>query len=905
MGNTKKNIKHKHKQQKHGNGNGNGNSNGHGNGNGNGHGNGNGNGNGKVNYHKSTFKYKRETLFRKHNLKKTKNTRKPRTLDILKNKQFPRYRTLKGGYNVYTRWKVNRKFRKLIRDLAKEEVKMNKIIGSYEFNFSSFKTLAEKQKDTITNYILNRRKEIIISMAGNKDIPQFTKQREQEMSRTQTQNLLRQIGLKNKDINKAFPKFEKNFKKFKKDTERFMKLVSKFNENPDITKYINDMNQIKTDYNIIKPIIDGGKQITKDNKSILQKFKRYETDINDVSGFTKDNIEKQNQQVNKIDEFLNNAKHYYDEFKNLNTKKQIADQYILIWEDKYIKLYKLVTEISDILESTKLQIESIVEFAKILDSLTKTIFNSISNTQYKSYDSINIFLTYISITILKFINASFSMITNLKNDIKNEKVARDMYIDTNKIEIAFNDIFDNLNKYQEVFSSMIGSSTMPGGGMSGGSGRKKKTNNSNNSIEDGSKSGSDSSSENNDDENETPKKFDITQTKTNLLNRLFVIGNEFNKYLEHCKNNKIEPIYTENNLRELINKDSLYDPSDGKSLGDLKTALANVILLKKLPSNPPPLIQTNLQSVTGSQPQQLPSTHQTPKQSSIQKSSAPQLVINPNLHILFNEIQNSINSQSQTQPQSNIYSDKLKQIQNNINKIIKILQAIKKSDFKLLSIKLQELSMILISLTAIEPKIIDVNIETPKPLYREKHYSLILDPIAQLTYSPLEGSAILDSLIKDTKAEQKFNTGALLKEENDKLINFFALNTDNRSLNIATFILTKDNDKIIDKLKYNYKIFEKFIEELYEKLSKSQNNIYKLKYIYENFITYFGGANSQQAPYNTLLSNKMQLIDAEIKTKNYRTQQRNYGQPKPYYNSQQYGQNPSQKHKNKKYKKKR
>ena len=109
-------------------------------------------------------------------------------------------------------------------------------------------------------------------------------------------------------------------------------------------------------------------------------------------------------------------------------------------------------------------------------------------------------------------------------------------------------------------------------------------------------------------------------------------------------------------------------------------------------------------------------------------------------------------------PDNQKYENNIKIITNNTDKINDQINKIiePKSEFMLLTERVQELSNLLFKLSQIEPKVINVQLDKPKPLALQ--YSWILKPV-QLNKSEfhgLKGTETLDKLIKEDKAMNKF-----------------------------------------------------------------------------------------------------------------------------------------------------
>jgi gas vesicle protein len=142
--------------------------------------------------------------------------------------RFLEMKARKKAFNIATEFSLlNASYARV-----EEEKVIKSVIGSYKTKLDTFKGLAEKKKVDTTNYILNRRQNIIIDVSKktDTDIREHMSGFKAELNEYKEKQLLNNIKAIDKKISTEIPKFNKFFKKFKRDTESFKKLVNKLSE---------------------------------------------------------------------------------------------------------------------------------------------------------------------------------------------------------------------------------------------------------------------------------------------------------------------------------------------------------------------------------------------------------------------------------------------------------------------------------------------------------------------------------------------------------------------------------------------------------------------------------------------------------------------------------------------------
>ena len=134
------------------------------------------------------------------------------------------------------------------------------------------------------------------------------------------------------------------------------------------------------------------------------------------------------------------------------------------------------------------------------------------------------------------------------------------------------------------------------------------------------------------------------------------------------------------------------------------------------------------------------------------------------------------------QNKENKYDNNIKIISENSNKISDIISSLidPKSDFMMLTEKVQELSQVLFKLSKIEPKVINVELDKIKPI--AKQYSWILKPVElnKTEFHSLAGTETLDKLVKEDKAASEFYKKSTSVPDTD-IDNFIVLLASNPS----------------------------------------------------------------------------------------------------------------------------
>ena len=100
-----------------------------------------------------------------HNKEIKKNKTRKYNLSNQNEKNYFNIKTQKGGEFSFKHFIKMNKFNKLIKKLQKEEINIKKELGSYKANAKIFKNLAENKRDKTTNYVLNKRQQIILDFA--------------------------------------------------------------------------------------------------------------------------------------------------------------------------------------------------------------------------------------------------------------------------------------------------------------------------------------------------------------------------------------------------------------------------------------------------------------------------------------------------------------------------------------------------------------------------------------------------------------------------------------------------------------------------------------------------------------------------------------------------------------------
>ena len=172
-----------------------------------------------------------------------------------------------------------------------------------------------------------------------------------------------------------------------------------------------------------------------------------------------------------------------------------------------------------------------------------------------------------------------------------------------------------------------------------------------------------------------------------------------------------------------------------------------------------------------------------------------------------------------------IYDNNIKIIEDNtkkINDIIsKIIEKNPKSEFMLLTERVQELSQLLLKLSQIEPKVIDVKLDQPKPLALQ--YSWILKPVEinKSEFHALSGTDTLDSLFKENQKTIEYSKDKT--SVSDTQINSLI----NKLIGSPQILSFEEKTLIQNSLNNNYDSFINKAKQITSGLQNNLCNIYK------------------------------------------------------------------------------
>ena len=312
------------------------------------------------------------------NIKNAKNTKtfikKHNSSKILKlNALINKKKTQKGGFlDSLKHWINMKRFNKVIQDLQKEEINVNKYLGSYKASMNDYKTLAEGMRDNTTNYILNRRQQKIIefSKPDDADINSITKNNKDytkalanfhdtEMSNFKKNKLEIDIKQSQKSIKNKLPEFRKYKSNFEKNTKNFRDIISKISSG-DLAKFQANVKLLKKEYDEIAP--QKSSTLTSKHKSALKNFIAHKADFEKVIKIDDTYIQKQQSLVHEINTLLQQSEYFIEQMEILDDKKEGIDDKLDSWENIYTKIYELLKKIISIIKNTKKKIIEIINF---------------------------------------------------------------------------------------------------------------------------------------------------------------------------------------------------------------------------------------------------------------------------------------------------------------------------------------------------------------------------------------------------------------------------------------------------------------------------------------------------------------------------------------------------------------
>ena len=427
----------------------------------------------RTNLKHKTYKYKK---YHKTQIRSNSNGNNNHNHNSNHNK----FKTQKAGFfNILKHWKNMYKFNRLVKNLQKEEIDIKKVIGSYKVNANDFKNLAENKRDRTTEYILNKRQQIIIDFSkpkgvdmnstshNNKDYIKVLRQFHDSDLITSKESAL-ELGIDEADkkVIKRIPEFIKDKKKLENKTKNFRKLIEKLSSG-ELGKFQAKIKLMKKEYDEI--VVQPKDSLKSMHKTVLKNYGSHKADFEKVNKIDETYIQQQQALVHEILDLLAQSELYIEQIEKLDKKKTDKETDLVKWVKIYTRIYELIQKILKNIIDTKKQLESIkekeVEIDMAVHPLAQTSTNlNLKNSSARLKDAQRIFDN-----VIKYLDASAVNINQVLDMLLNEKMASEIYLDSSKIATAFYGMLTILKNYKIIFTP--GTITMIGGsGSYGGSG---------------------------------------------------------------------------------------------------------------------------------------------------------------------------------------------------------------------------------------------------------------------------------------------------------------------------------------------------------------------------------------------------------------------------------------------------
>ena len=398
---------------------------------------------------------KKQSHIKKTHIKKTKKT-------VNNNNNLYKYNTeYQNGGNIFTHWLNMIKFRKLVKDLQKEEKEISKYIDSYKINAKNFKDIAEDKSNKSTEYVLNKRQLIIINFSKPKDtdisyvttnnkdfLKTVINYHDIEMIENKEKKLEIEMIEAEKSINKNLPDFIKDKKQLDKQSKKFRELVAKISSGS-LGKFQAKVKLMKKEYDEIAPREKG--TLKSIHKKALKKYLSHKADYETVVKIDDSYIQKQQDLVHEITDLLEQSEFYIEQMQLLDKKREDVDINIVKWEKIYTRIYELINKILLSIKNTKKIVEEIKKFETQIDIAIHPIAQTTTdiNIKQSSKQIKNSRQDFES--IIKYLDASAANINQVLEMLLNEKMASELYLDVTKIATAFESAENLVKKNLNLF----------------------------------------------------------------------------------------------------------------------------------------------------------------------------------------------------------------------------------------------------------------------------------------------------------------------------------------------------------------------------------------------------------------------------------------------------------------------
>ena len=316
--------------------------------------------------------YRKNVSINKKN-KRTKNYVNMRTLDAI-NTYGSQLKTQSGGFFTFIKyWWNMRKIKKIIGNLGKNQVEINKFIDSYKVQPETFKRLGDKKALVIYDIIRTEKEKAIAEfLLNNKNETTYdTSNIEHDLKMIETKlNITTKEQLKRfeKDINKELPKFQSNKNKFLKDSEKFRDINKAYSQ---LIAFYEEQKEIFDKYTKL----EGKDKLTDSDKEDRKKYLKNKKNIDHILSYKQDDISALNKNVQDISTIMNMSKDYEAKYQALKEGNYTAD--LNKWRSNYKAIYANISTIEGGVKHVSGAIEEVKLLVKKIDHHLGSIFGAI------------------------------------------------------------------------------------------------------------------------------------------------------------------------------------------------------------------------------------------------------------------------------------------------------------------------------------------------------------------------------------------------------------------------------------------------------------------------------------------------------------------------------------------------
>lgn len=405
-----------------------------------------------------------------------------------------------GGIFDYFKLKLNvRKIKGIVGKLNVLERQIKKEIDSYEIQANQFKTMAEKAAEFQTNYIITKRKNIIL-----KNYRKDTEEIDQKTDKNVIATIDSEIKRSDSDYKQAEKLVAAQYKEVGKDIKQFIYLSNKYQKELKKFAQIEELSkkvafyQLKINNMRTKALdAEGRSDLSKTDKAVLAKYRANKADYDYVVSLTEQSLQNVQDLQQRSSELTLKMEYYKNQFgtyKKEGYESKGAQGSIKIggklkeWSDLTDKLAASLLGVSD---NSKNIITTLEEIKK---AITKCRTKLVTVPEYYNKDAnANAILWFEHdvedmIKVMKEIKKHFG---DMKNEFYNQISAENMYSNYNynstflrviEVRLKFygwmidkalkKDQFNEMNGYKDIpkrdiksggYYNLIGGSGRPTG----------------------------------------------------------------------------------------------------------------------------------------------------------------------------------------------------------------------------------------------------------------------------------------------------------------------------------------------------------------------------------------------------------------------------------------------------------